>query len=580
MGFVLYYWVDTSASRMFYANVLAVGLTAVAYVAWRRWNSPRLATVLFTTAVLGFGVFVAIHRDGEFFLTHAFLAVGPLLAIYASGPRWAALVTIGTIVAVLGVHTMHQLGWVLDADVAPDEGALVASGVAAQLVIVAVGFVYERSKSRLVRELRATVQRAEDSERRFATLVENTPDLICSLDADLRIVVANSPLRTMFECASDFDLTGTQLLPYVGEQHQPRWSEALRTALAGESVDAEFSCRGRDVEFRFSPISAGEDQRAIGVTVYGRDVTARNLARETLVRTQKRLVEASRMAGMAEVASGILHNVGNILNSVNVSADVLFEGLHDPQTGPVAFQRIARLVEEDPESFVRGRRGEQAAAYLRQLGDHLEERRATLRGEASLLNEHVEHVKRIIATQQRYARASGVVELMPVAEVVDAALAVRSAGLTSLEIEIDRDHGDIEPFLMDRHKVLQILINLIANAEHAMRDAGTERDVRRIAIRSRRGDGRVTVTVRDTGLGIPRDDLQRVFEYGFTTKSDGNGYGLHVSANAAQQMGGSLTCTSDESGATFVLELPHLLAPEVRRASVPRFDVRSSAPPS
>ncbi|HWN66657.1 MAG TPA: ATP-binding protein [Haliangium sp.] len=114
--------------------------------------------------------------------------------------------------------------------------------------------------------------------------------------------------------------------------------------------------------------------------------------------------------------------------------------------------------------------------------------------------------------------------------------------------------------------MIEILLNLVSNARHALRDSG--RPDKRLRVRVEAADAqRARIHVEDNGLGIAPEHRERLFRLGFTTKHDGSGIGLHSSANAAQELGGSLTFHSDGpgQGARFTLELP--LTPRARARS-------------
>ena len=111
--------------------------------------------------------------------------------------------------------------------------------------------------------------------------------------------------------------------------------------------------------------------------------------------------------------------------------------------------------------------------------------------------------------------------------------------------------------LADKHKVLQILVNLLRNAKHALEEGGggDKRLKLRVGIN---GERRVKISVSDNGVGIAPEHLSRIFEHGFTTRKEGHGFGLHSGALAAREMGGSLGAHSagPGQGATFTLEFP------------------------
>jgi len=109
---------------------------------------------------------------------------------------------------------------------------------------------------------------------------------------------------------------------------------------------------------------------------------------------------------------------------------------------------------------------------------------------------------------------------------------------------------------VEKHKILQILVNLVRNAQYACDESG--RADKRLTMRVANGGGRMKITVMDNGVGIPPENLTRIFNHGFTTRKGGHGFGLHGGALAAKEMGGSLTVHSDGigHGAVFTLDLP------------------------
>lgn len=286
--------------------------------------------------------------------------------------------------------------------------------------------------------------------------------------------------------------------------------------------------------------------------------------------THEQLVRASRHAGMAEVATGVLHNVGNVLNSVNVSATLIQGYVKNSRFPGVA--KVAGLLAENAgnlaEFLTNDSRGRQLPAFLSALGDQLEAEQATILAETKSLATNIEHIKEVVSRQQAYANLSGVIENLAPAVLVDEALAIKASGMERHRIEIVRDFAEVPLVAVDRHKTLQILINLFTNAKHAiMHQSGPDR---RISIRIRPGpEGQARIEIHDTGEGISAENLTRIFQYGFTTKEDGHGFGLHSGANAAREMGGLLSVASEGPGrgATFTLELPAAPAASLAKAA-------------
>lgn len=287
------------------------------------------------------------------------------------------------------------------------------------------------------------------------------------------------------------------------------------------------------------------------------EIAERKRAEEEVEALHNQLVETSRHAGMAEVATGVLHNVGNVLNSVNVSSTLLADRLRKSRASNVV--RAAELLKEQDGNLAKwlteDERGKMLPSYLAELGRHLSTEHAEMTGELELLVKNVEHIKEIVAMQQNYAKVSGFTETLPLEKLMDDAIQMNAAAFERHRVKVIRNYENVPNVRVDKHKVLQILVNLLRNAKYAM-DACRER---RLDLHIHRtGEGAVRVTVTDTGCGIPAENLTRIFSHGFTTKRDGHGFGLHSGAIAAREMGGILAAESEGPGrgATFILELP------------------------
>ena len=301
------------------------------------------------------------------------------------------------------------------------------------------------------------------------------------------------------------------------------------------------------------------DQVQLRDTALRHEIDERQRAEHELQQAQTQLLEASHQAGMAEVATGVLHNVGNVLNSVNVSAALISQKLGGDRleklqkTATMMVEQngnLANFITSDPK-------GRLIPAYLTNLGSHLLSERKDALAELESLARNIEHIKEIVAVQQSHARVFGVVERIRPEVLVNDAIRMVSVSLRRHQIDLICAVETSSYLEVDRHKVLQILVNLLRNAKHAME--GSESDIRRISVRvSEDETGAVLMTVSDSGCGIPAENLTRIFSHGFTTRKDGHGFGLHSSALAAQQMGGVLTVNSDGPGhgASFALKLP------------------------
>ena len=287
------------------------------------------------------------------------------------------------------------------------------------------------------------------------------------------------------------------------------------------------------------------------------EVSAKEGALSSLAEAQERLMLASRQAGMAEVATGVLHNVGNVLNSVNVSSTLIRESLKRSKVASLA--RLADLFRQnahDTESFLKAK-GHAIPRFIIQLADELRKEHAELEQEAESVANNVEHIKEVVAMQQGYGRISGLQQMVRSSELVDHAVDMAGLEFARRPIRIVKEYAHAPEINVDRHRVLQILVNLLTNARHALEDSSTPDPTVRLSI-DVLDSRRVQITVADNGVGISTDDLTRIFAHGFTTRKDGHGFGLHSGALAAYEMGGTLRVRSDGvgHGASFALELP------------------------
>jgi len=289
-------------------------------------------------------------------------------------------------------------------------------------------------------------------------------------------------------------------------------------------------------------------------------VETKDRALAELAQNNRRLAALSRQSGMAEVATNVLHNVGNVLNSLNVSAAIVAGKLRESRVNKLttlADMLIDHSGEWDrfPREDPKGRR---VLPYLGNLSRHFEQERESMLTELEHLTKHVGHIKEIVSTQQAYARVAGLTERFAPSELVEDAIRILGNGLDRNGIELVRDFEDVPALYSNRHQVLQIVLNLLRNARQAIEEAGS--GDRSIRIRIRNHDaGRLRLEVRYSGTGLTARNLTRIFAHGFTTRHHGHGFGLHSAAMAAQQLGGGLWAESEGPGrgAVFTLELPY-----------------------
>jgi PAS domain S-box-containing protein len=305
----------------------------------------------------------------------------------------------------------------------------------------------------------------------------------------------------------------------------------------------------------------GPDGQTLGAVAVIQDTTERKRQEVELERVHKELMTASREAGMAEVATNVLHNVGNILNSVNISASLVAERVRQSKANGVS--RLAALLQQQGEGVGRfiteDERGKRIPDYLGALGEQLQtDQRAALE-ELALLRDNLEHIKDTVTMQQSYAKLCGVSETLEVVDLVEDSLRLNAGAFVRHGVTLQREFGEVPKINVDKHKVLQILVNLVRNAKYACDDSG--RTDKRITLRVGLAPLGVRISVIDNGIGILPENMSRLFRHGFTTRASGHGFGLHSGAIAAHELGGTLHAESEGAGrgAAFILELP--LAP-------------------
>ena len=327
---------------------------------------------------------------------------------------------------------------------------------------------------------------------------------------------------------------------------------------ARDLLEAEIASRTRELATANASLQREEAQLKQRTQSLEKEIEERKRMELENKRIHRELLETSRQAGMAEIATNVLHNIGNVLNSVNVSASLVVDNAKQSKAANLAkAAAMMREHEHDLGTFItRDAKGRQLPVYLGQLAEQLlADQQAAVR-ELDLLAKNVEHIKDVVSMQQSYARVSGVREIINVCDLVEDSLRMNAGALARHRVEVFREYEDVPPINVDKHRFLQILVNLIRNAKHACQDSG--REDRRLTVRVANGEGRIKISINDNGIGIPPENLTRIFNHGFTTRKNGHGFGLHSGALAAKEMGGSLIAQSDGigCGAAFTLELP------------------------
>jgi len=407
---------------------------------------------------------------------------------------------------------------------------------------------------------------ARDDLRKAETLFSNTFDQapigIAYSDRDGKLLRCNQSFRTLlgFDAA---DLADRTLAELTCADDVAREETQLRRLWAGEIDVFDLEKRyirkdGKALWVRVTTALVREGDAPQYSVEFLRDISARKESQNELERVHKQLMLASRQAGMAEVATNVLHNVGNILNSVNISASLVTERIKQSKAPGVS--RLAALLREKGagvgDFIANDERGKRIPEYLASLGEQLTADQKMALEELVSLRDNLEHIKDTVAMQQSYAKLCGVTETVSVVDLVEDSLRLNAGAFVRHGVTLRREFNEVPPITVDKHKVLQILVNLVRNAKYACDESG--RSDKLLTLRVAPAASGVSISVIDNGVGIPPENMSRLFTHGFTTRASGHGFGLHSGALAAQELGGSLRVESAGlgCGAAFILELP------------------------
>jgi len=398
----------------------------------------------------------------------------------------------------------------------------------------------------------------ELSETKIRAILDNIAEGILVLNEDDRIESMNPAAEKIF-AMKEPDSIGVDSRLLIDQKSTAEPTRFVDTE--GQLVE----CRGMrsdgstfPMEFVVSRMNL--DARRLRVCVV-RDITTRKNTEHELATAQSRLVDAAHKSGMAEMATGVLHNIGNILNSVNLAGEEIARIANNSRIASLTRANdLLREHQDDMSEFLlNDPRGRKLPEFYLKIGQVLDDEVATVRREADSLIEKTTMMKEVISTQQSYARSGFHSETLNIGDLVEDALKIQASSLHKWGVKLNKQLADTPACTGQKSKLLQVITNLIKNAQEAMRDNDNFNKPKELTIETGQlNQHRVFVRVRDNGCGIASDQLSKIFSHGFTTKEDGHGFGLHTSANAMTEMHGSLSVESEgrNKGATFTLTVP------------------------
>jgi PAS domain S-box-containing protein len=392
-------------------------------------------------------------------------------------------------------------------------------------------------------------------------VLRSMADSLLVIDANLTIGSVNPSLLALLGYGED-ELIGQSPGLIFGEEFA-QGSIIENLLLQGSVSGIESSFLTRDGQL--IPISVSgslmqdEQGQFQGLVCVAQDITARKRMEEEKLELHEQLLDTSRQLGMAEVASDVLHNVGNALNSINVSIGVVADLLKNSMVGDVG--RISQLFHKHREDlgnyFSNNPKGKQIPAYLEKLAGQLVEEQRVAVAELDRLRENAMNAQQCVAVQQDLAKLSGITEEISVIELVEEALTLNHELLETSQIDVSREFHEIPQLIVDKHQVLDVMVDVIRNACQAMTSVSTKQLIVRAKLIPGPPDS-VCLEVQDSGVGIASDDLIKIFGQGYNNQNGGRGMSLHSGALMAKNLGGALRAHSEGigHGATFSLELP------------------------
>lgn len=342
-------------------------------------------------------------------------------------------------------------------------------------------------------------------------LLEHANALILTTNRDRKVIVFNKAISNLTGLPKE-QVLGRDVLELVPESERMRFQAVLDRALRGEPASnfetRLMAAKNREIRVAFAtsavPTTHGDVE---GVIVIGQDIT---VIREL----EKQVIQAEKLASLGQLAASVVHEINNPMTAVHTYADAMWKRtLGQPTADKGDAEKLKKIV-DNSERVLRFTRD--LVSYARPSQDKKSEK-VDVHKMLDLAVTFCDHV-----VQQHGVKVERLYQPVP---------------------EISAIHGNM----------VQVFVNLITNACHAMQPGGLVR------IRTEAAAGQVLVKVEDSGTGIPEDVLPRIFDPFFTTKAEGKGTGLGLSIVHAivEKHGGTIEVKSSlGTGTTFIVKLP------------------------
>ena len=416
------------------------------------------------------------------------------------------------------------------------------------------------------------LERTQDlkaSESRVRAVLNNITEGIAVVDGAGFIQSINPAGASMFNC-SETNLENTCLTQLLNNTNNP--IEEFQGSNNSINVSGIVTTFGRQtiecigtqsdgatfpIECVFSEMPLADQTMYIWVM---RDISERKEAEMRLEQAQLDLLESAHQSGMAEIATGVLHNIGNILNSVSLSAEEvnrLVKEIKFPM-----FDKAVTMLTDNRDNITdfltTDPKGSKLIDYFVVLNDSFSKGFTSTKSEIEHMKSHIEMIKDVISTQQEYAKGNHYSETLDINRLIEDALKIERNSLNKNFIYVSTNLNQLPDCEVHKSKLLQVITNLLKNAKEATLE-NKNIEQRKISIESSKLDSHFAyIRIKDNGIGISEEDISKVFQHGFTTKEAGHGFGLHASIVAMKEMKGNITAESEgiNQGTTFTVTVP------------------------
>lgn len=395
-------------------------------------------------------------------------------------------------------------------------------------------------------------------------ILESAPDSMLIVNQQGKIIFANGQSEKAFGY-TQAEMLGNPIEILIPEsyrekhaQHVQNYFEHAYTRPMGAGLNLVAERKNKEifpVEISIAPIEIKDELIALAAV---RDISERKKSQAKIDALNQQVLNSAKIAGMAEVANSISHYLGNLLNSANISVELLL-GQMNQSDYIRKMKHITDLIEEhihaSPDFFTKDEKGKLIPAYLKSAVAILEKEFEKMNQTTQELQQQLCSSIDVVIRQNEMSKISLYLEPVLLSDVL--IFAINMCEIKDIEVIIQNELDNAFVLNTDKIKLLQILSSLLMNAKESLLKC--DRADKRITIAIQKADHHIQIAIQDNGIGISKENLKRLFSFGFSTKHQSYGFGLHHSFLLVKELNGLLECSSDGEGkgALFVLTLPY-----------------------